>query len=239
MTQLVLPVRLADHAHLDNFLVQDTAALIVQAVRDCAHGAEDEWLFLAGNAGSGRSHLLQAACHELQSACHESMQAGTADARYLPLRLLRDADAADVLANIEAATLVCIDDIDTVVGIKSWELALFHALNRLRDNKRSVMFAATQPPAALAIELPDLKSRLSWATVYRLPDLDDAGKSALLVFRAQQRGMTMSNDVADYIVQRGNRDTAALMDVLDMLDQQSLAQSRRITIPFVKSVTHW
>jgi len=232
MTQLVLPVRLADHARLDNFLVQESSALIVQAVRDCAHGAEDEWLFLAGHTGSGRSHLLQA-------ACHESMQAGVADARYLPLQLLRDADAADVLADIEAATLVCIDDIDTVAGIKRWEQALFHALNRLRDHKCSVIFAATQPPAALAIELPDLQSRLSWATVYRLPDLDDAQKSALLVFRAQQRGMSVSNDVADYIVQRGNRDTAALMDVLDVLDQQSLAQSRRITIPFVKSVMHW
>lgn len=232
MTQLVLPVRLADHAHLDNFLAQDGAALIVQAVRACAHGAEESWLFLAGNVGSGRSHLLQA-------ACQEAMASGIADARYLPLQLLRDAEPADVLADVEAAALVCFDDIDAIAGVKAWEQALFHALNRLRDAKRNVMFAAKQPPAALAINLPDLQSRLTWATVYRLPDLDDAQKSALLIFRAQQRGMTVSTEVAEFIVQRGSRDTNALMDVLDALDQQSLAQSRRITIPFVKSVMDW
>jgi DnaA family protein len=134
---------------------------------------------------------------------------------------------------------VCLDDVDAVAGIAAWEQALFHALNRLRDSRRNVLFAAAQPPAALAIDLPDLKSRLTWATVYSLPDLDDAHKSALLILRARQRGMSISNEVADFIVQRSSRDTAALMDVLEALDQQSLAQSRRITIPFVKSLMGW
>lgn len=232
MTQLVLPVRLADHARLDNFLTPDASSPIVQAVLDCARCDEETWLYLAGNIGSGRSHLLQA-------ACHASTEIGLNDARYLPLQLLRDAEPSDVLADIETAALVCLDDIDAVAGIDAWEKALFHALNRLRDHKRNVLFAAAQPPAALAVRLPDLQSRLTWATVYRLPDLDDVQKSGLLVFRSQQRGMAMASDVADFIVQRGSRDTAALMEILDVLDQQSLAQSRRITIPFVKLVLGW
>lgn len=232
MTQLVLPVRLADHARLDNFLTQGDSSQVLQAVRDCARCNEETWLYLTGNIGSGRSHLLQA-------ACHASTETGISDARYLPLQLLRDAEPVDVLADIETAAMVCFDDIDAVAGIDAWEKALFHALNRLRDGRRNVLFAAAQPPAALAIRLPDLQSRLTWATVYRLPDLSDVQKSALLIFRAQQRGMTMSKDVAEFIVHRGSRDTAALMEILDALDQQSLAQSRRITIPFVKSVMHW
>lgn len=232
MTQLVLPVRLSDHARLDNFFTQDASLLIVQAVRECAQCSGEAWLYLAGNTGSGRSHLLQAACH---AATEPAVQ----DARYLPLQLLRDADPDDVLADIETAALVCFDDLEVVAGIANWEEALFHALNRLRAARSNVLFAASQPPASLDIKLPDLKSRLTWATVFRLPDLDDAQKAALLIFRAHQRGMSMASDVAEFIVQRGSRDTAALMDVLEALDQQSLALSRRITIPFVKSVMHW
>lgn len=232
MTQLVLPVRLSDHARLDNFLALESSALVAQAVRECARCIQESWIYLAGNVGSGRSHLLQA-------ACHEAAETGVTDARYLPLQLLRDAEPADVLTDIETAMLVCFDDIDAVAGNSAWEHALFDALNRLRDNKRNVLFAAAQPPAALPIGLADLQSRLTWAAVYRVPDLDDAQKSALLIFRAQQRGMAMSNEVAEFIVQRGSRDTAALMDVLETLDQQSLAQSRRLTIPFVKSLLGW
>jgi DnaA family protein len=232
MTQLVLPVRLSDHVRLDNFLALESSSLAAQAVRECARCVQESWIYLAGNIGSGRSHLLQA-------ACHEAAEAGVVDARYLPLQLLRDAEPADVLSDIETAMLVCFDDIDAVAGNAAWEHALFDALNRLRDNKRNVLFAAAQPPAALPMALPDLQSRLTWAAVYRLPDLDDAQKSTLLIFRAQQRGMAMSNDVAEFIVQRGSRDTAALIDVLETLDQQSLAQSRRLTIPFVKSLLGW
>jgi DnaA-homolog protein len=232
MTQLVLPVRLSDYARLDNFFAQASSIQIVQAVRDCADCVSESWIYLAGNAGSGRSHLLQA-------ACHASAENGEHDARYLPLQLLRDAAPDDVLADIETATLVCFDDVDVIAGNAEWELALFDALNRLRDSKCNVLFAAAQPPAALPIGLPDLQSRMTWATVYRLPDLDDAQKSTLLVFRAQWRGMTMSTEVAEFIVQRGSRDCAALMEILETLDQQSLAQSRRITIPFVKLVMGW
>ena len=99
MTQLVLPVRLSDHARLDNFFAQDASLLIVQAVRDCAQCGGESWLYLAGNAGSGRSHLLQA-------ACHAATELVVQNARYLPLQLLRDADPDDVLADIETAALV-------------------------------------------------------------------------------------------------------------------------------------
>ena len=233
MTQLVLPVRLADFARFDNFFVASANAASVFALQQCARCQSEQWIFLAGNAGSGRSHLLQATC---QSAAESPL---AADARYLPLGLLIEADAAEVLAGIEAARLVCFDDVDAIAGNDRWQEQLFHALNRLRENHVSVVFAARQPPAGLDVRLADLTSRLAWSTVYRLGDLDDAQKSQLLQFRARCRAMSLPPEVADFIVQRGERDLASLINTLDVIDQQTLAQSRRVTIPFVKSVLGW
>lgn len=233
MTQLVLPVRLSDHARFDNFYVSPANAASVFALQQCASCQGEHWVFLAGNAGSGRSHLLQATCH------FAAESAPAVDARYLPLGLLHDADAAEVLAGIEVARLVCFDDVDVIAGNPAWEEQLFHALNRLREQRASVVFAASQPPAFLGIALPDLASRLAWSTVYRLGDLDDGQKTKLLQFRARCRAMALPPEVAAFIVQRGERDLQSLIDTLDVIDQQTLAQSRRVTIPFVKSVLGW
>ncbi|MES2603524.1 MAG: DnaA/Hda family protein, partial [Pseudomonadota bacterium] len=87
--------------------------------------------------------------------------------------------------------------------------------------------------------LPDLRSRLQLALIYEVHELSDAGKAAALVERAQQRGIELKEDVVNFIMARNQRNMHDLSAMLDRLDQQALAEQRRITIPFVKSCMHW
>ena len=75
IAQLALPVHLQDEATLDNFLFSDDL-LALRRLLEAQTGLEGEpSIFLHGPAGSGRSHLLQAACQALP----------TGEAVYLPL----------------------------------------------------------------------------------------------------------------------------------------------------------
>ena len=83
------------------------------------------------------------------------------------------------------------------------------------------------------------QSRLHSCLIFQIASLSDQEKLSALQLRARNRGMELSDSVADYILQRAERSLASLMLILEQLDQRSLAEQRRLTIPLVKSTLGW
>jgi DnaA family protein len=219
--QLALRLALPDGATFDNFHTGANGALL-HALR-----GDEPFVYLWGGSGAGKSHLLQA-------ACHAAADAGGAPV-YLPMGELVATDP-EVFDGLEAAGLVCLDDVEAIAGRSDWEQALFHLYNRVRDGGGRMIASGQQPPAGLGIGLPDLVSRLGWGPVYQLHPLDEDGKSAALRARARARGFELSEDVAAYLMRRFARDTHSLFALLDRLDAASLVAKRRITIPFLREL---
>jgi DnaA family protein len=226
--QLPLAVQLRDDATLDNFLPCAAVQPLLLALRQQVAPEGEAVIYLHGSAGSGKSHLLQSCCH----------LAG-AGAVYLPLSELEQYDPDEVLQGVDTLDLVSIDDVHTVLGDPAWELALFNLYNRARQQNCRLVLAGNAAPRVLPVDLPDLRSRLSWGIVYQLAQADDEAKVAILRFRAERRGLSLSQEAANYIVSRSPRAMEQLLDLLDKLDRASLAEQRALSIPFVKQVLDW
>ncbi|MDI5891413.1 DnaA regulatory inactivator Hda [Halomonas rhizosphaerae] len=227
--QLPLGVGLRDDATFANFYPGPNATLVDRLVHQLDDGGEP-FLYVWGASGTGRSHLLQAACHAASDRDCRAL--------YLPLTELGHFPPL-MLEEIERLDLVAIDDLDRVMGRKRWEEALFHAFNRLRDAGKRLVIAAEAPPRQLPVKLPDLASRLTWGMTFHLQGLDDAGRLAALQLRARGRGMQLPDEVASYILHRGPRRLDALFETLAALDRASLSAQRKLTIPFVKQALGW
>lgn len=220
--QLPLRIGLRDSATFANFLPAANAQALFALQQQ-----QEPFLYLWGGRGSGKSHLLQAACHAVTESGGSAV--------YLPLEELSQMPA-EMLDGMEHMQLVCIDEIDCIAGNGAWEQALFHLYNRLRDSGNRLVVAGNASPAMLGISLPDLVSRLGWGPVYQLQLLSDEEKAEALCLRASQRGMDMPPEVANYLLNRASRDMQALFALLDELDEVSLAAQRKLTIPFVREV---
>ena len=224
--QLPLALRLREGYDLENYIA---APALDAAVRGLVDGAFGQ-LYVYGDAGTGRTHLLSATVRlaEMQglSAC------------LLPGEELAGL-SPDVLEAFEQFSLLAVDNIDALAGLPAWEEALFHLYNRCREREARCLFAAQAVPAGAGFQLADLASRLAAGPVYRLTLPDDDALAALLARRAARRGLTLNEDVAAYIVQRSERRPAALMRLLEALDEHALVRQRRLTIPFVKEVLGW
>ncbi len=242
--QLPLAVQLRDDATFDNFFLFDEAVsdrrLVVKQLRgqlsqqpsQQQDSPQGEWyIYLYGPTGMGKSHLLQAACHQSDTLGLASL--------YLPLQELVDYSPQDLFEGLEQLELVCLDDIQCVLGKKQWEQALFNLFNRLAENKTRLLVSGDCAIRELPIKLPDLQSRLSWGSVYKLSAIGDEQQLAVFQFRAEKRGLAVNDEVAQYIYHRCQRDMDALVDVLDKLDSASLKEQRRLTVPFVKLVLQW
>ncbi|MEH6582405.1 MAG: DnaA regulatory inactivator Hda [Halioglobus sp.] len=226
--QLALNIQLRDDATLDNFLCAPSEEALMPALRAQLGPEGEPIIYLFGPDDTGKSHLLQACCHLAGSA-----------ALYLPLAELVSYPPDDVLQGIESMSLVCLDDVHSVLGNADWELALFHLINRARQSGCRLLLSGIAAPRVLAIDLPDLRSRLSWGVVYQLAAGEDESRQAIMVFRAGRRGLDMPAEVASYIVNRAPRSLSSLLQLLDQLDAASLAEKRSLSIPFVKAQLGW
>jgi DnaA-homolog protein len=223
--QLTLGVTLRDDATFDNFYVGDNHQ-ILEALRELVNSANEQFIFMWSEASAGISHLLQACCHE---AFHCQLQA-----IYLPLS--EPQFSPQILEDLEIIDLICVDDLESVLGKPEWEEALLHLYNRVRDASTRLVIGAKNNTRALPCQLPDLKSRLSWGLNLKVNALTDEEKLIAILMRADQRGLSLSESVGLFLLRYYSRDMGALFDFLDQLDKTSLAAKRRVTIPFVKEV---
>ncbi|MCE9681621.1 DnaA regulatory inactivator Hda [Halomonas alkalisoli] len=227
--QLPLGVSLRDDATFDSFLPGANATLLETLTHQLDESGEP-FVYLWGATGTGRTHLLQAACHAASSRDLRAL--------YLPLEELGHFPPL-MLEEVERLDLIAIDDVDAVVGRKRWEEGLFHAFNRLRDAGKHLIMASAVSPRQLPVKLPDLASRLTWGVTFHLQGLDDTGRLQALQLRARVRGMQLPDEVARYILHRGPRGLGELCEALAVLDQASLTAQRKLTIPFVKQALGW
>lgn len=210
----------------------------VAAVQVLAQQPGAPWLYLSGSTGCGKSHLLLAACHAASVEVDDSGDAGAAAAQrsrtvqYLPLGSIGDPVAA--LRGVAGSELLALDDVQAIAGNREAEHALFDVYNRARADQTALLFAADVSVAQLALTLPDLRSRLGACTQFSLKSLNDDERRDVLKNQASARGILLDDVVLDWLFARYARDLGALLDLLERLDQASLAAQRRITVPFLR-----
>lgn len=222
--QLPLQIGLQDETTFDNFCMRASLAPLLDSL---ARPTDEPLQFIHGAAGEGKSHLLQAVCHATEGAF------------YLPLDELQSLPAADVLQNLESASLLALDDLAAISGRADWEEALFHLVNRARAAQCSLWVAARRPGIDLGITLADLRSRLAGGVTWAINAATDAEKQRILQFRAERRGLVLPEPVAAYLCARESRALSDLIDALDRIDSASLQLQRPLTVPLVREVMGW
>lgn len=228
--QLPLKFEVRDIFTFDT-LVAGRNDVSVGIVQQCALGEGEKQIYIWSPQGGGKSHLLQAACNlaakNQRTVC------------YLPAEQVID-QPVQILDDIEQVDVVCLDDVDQLIqspaNSGAWEEALFDLINRMRETGNSLLLGAATSPEALQVQLPDLGSRLVWGPVFQLQPLSDADKHEALRKRANQRGLELPENVAEYLMRHYPRDLFGLFERLEKLDTAAMVMQRKLTIPFVKSV---
>lgn len=160
-----------------------------------------------GGAGAGKSHLA-------------AIWARRARAAHAPPLAIR-ADAA--LGEFYGRNIL-VEDADRVAD----ERGLFHLFNLVQESRASMLLTAATPPERWGIRLPDLLSRLRRAPLVEIGMPDDELVRAVLVKLFVDRQLAVDASVIEYIAQRIDRSLDAARDFVRVLDDEALAEGRRI-----------
>jgi len=211
MRQLILDLLPEAPPSFENFVAGSNAETLTGLAAWLAPANRESLFFIWGDAGAGKSHLLQ--------AC----QAPYCDARLDP-----------ELEGLDPATDFCAVDNVEALG-ESGQIVLFNLINRLRASAGRLLAAASVPPLRLILR-EDLRTRLGSGLLYRLQPLSDIEKLTTLAELASARGLVLPPEAFNYFFSRAPRDMRSLMALLVAIDRYSPEQKRPITLPLLREV---
>lgn len=222
--QMTLALDTAPATSFNSFHIDTDTAVVRDTVQAFAEGAlSDLQIYLWGDTGTGKSHLISAAC---QAFSHRGYRVA-----YMPGEMVNQRGALD---GMEQVDLLCIDDLQRID--RASEVDLFHCINRCREVDTRLIIAADRAPDELGLRLKDLQTRLAWGLVFQMGHLSDDGLRDAFRKEIENRSLEASDEVLSYVFRRFPRRMSALKQLVNTLDETSLTEQRRITIPFIKTV---
>ena len=218
MSQLLLDIAPDRRPTLDNFVAGHNLELLSVLRHALSEDSSERFIYVWGEAGSGKSHLLQACV----SAAQDMQQSAVYAQGNVP-------PVPDT-----GATVVAVDDVGQLDDAA--QIGLFDLYNRMRDSGDSMLLVSgLESPLHLKLR-DDLRTRLGWGLVYQLHVLSDEEKAQALVQHARSLGFVLPPEVTQYLLRHGRRDLPSLMAVLEALDALSLRLHRAPSVPLLKEV---
>ena len=142
----------------------------------------------------------------------------------------------DLVSQLNANTVVCLDDLELIVGDREWEEGILELYERLNGGDGVLIVSAKQPPSLVGLDLADLATRFAAGGVYSLKPLAELDLPQAMRFRAGMRGLDLPDSVIQYLIRRLPRNSSVLFSLLDRIDKAAFSRQRRITVPFVKEL---
>ena len=216
------------------------ARSISEAIATDSHCKTFNPLFLFGNTGVGKTHLIQAIGIRIKE------RNPNARVLYVPARLLESQYVAAVAAKpsrinefinfYQSIEVLIIDDIQDLMHKPGTQNAFFHIFNHLHQNQRQIILSSDCAPADLK-EMPErLISRFKWGMTCQLEAPDYELRRSVLEQRAAQDGLKIPTEVLDYIAANITSSIRELEGVVVSLLAYATVLNREITIDLAQSV---
>ena len=222
MEQLLLPVSVSEHMVFESFYPGPNLE-IYQALQ--ANVQKSLWI--SGVQSSGKTHLLQATFQRCIRLSKSSL--------YIPMREF-DQFSPEILDDLEQLHLICIDDIEFILGNQAWERKLLDLYERIQTTDTHLVVASHASPKGINFFLPDLASRFSMSLIHQLEMLSDTEILSAIQMHAEVRGFNLPKESVNYLLKRVERNVGSLIDIIEILDYESLSKQRKLTIPFIKNI---
>jgi len=189
----------------DRFVVGSSnkfAYAAAQAVAE-APGVGYNPLFIWGESGLGKTHLLYAIAHEVHRRHPEYRIVylkGDSFTNEL-IDAIRERTQTQFHNKYRSADLFLMDDVQFIAGRESSQEEMFHTFNTLRDAKKQIVFTADRPPKDMLRLDERLETRFGWGLLAKIDPPDYETRVAILKNKAIRMGLELPEPVIKYVAE--------------------------------------
>jgi len=221
VNQLGLPFSINASYVLDDFSGEKNQELVAN-ILNLIKGKATANIFVYGDKGFGKSHLLQGVIIEGLKQDQKSV--------YLDLN---DDISPDIFELISDFQIIALDNVDQCN--QDNEKYIFDLINKLHSTNQMIVFSSRVKPEGLSVFV-DLKTRLSLASIYSLNRLDDDEIQHVIKRKMNNKSLKVDQRVIDYLIKNQTRDLKKIVEIIDKLDTFSLEKKRSITVPLIRQM---
>lgn len=210
-----------DRYRLDNFIVGPSTQLAHAASEAVARkpGASYNPLYLYGNVGLGKTHLLQGTANQIRNKHkHLKVVYTTAD-RFLTdyVASIKGRSIDKLREKYRAIDVLVIDDVQFLAGKKQTQEELYNIFNILYEAGKQIILSGDRPPKELTELEPRLQSRFEWGITVDLGEPDYETRLAILQEKARAREFIIPQDVAEFIAENVTTNVREIEWVLNQI----------------------
>jgi len=224
----------------DNFVLGRSNELGFAAASQIAQKPGDAYnpLLLYGGTGLGKTHLLHAIGNQLrvQNPSLKVLYLGSERFVSGMIRALRHGDIDNFKKHYRSAGALLIDDIQFFAGKKSSQEEFFHTFNSLLDSKQQIVLTCDRYPKEVEGLEARLRSRFGWGLTVAIEPPDFETRVAILMNKAQERGVQLEESVARLIANRLRSHVRDLEGALNTLIANARFTGRSITEAITREV---
>ena len=199
---------------------------IIYTLKSLNKNSKKQFIYIYGESGSGKSHISISSCKYVNK--------NNLVSTYIPLN--NQEIKPEILENTDQMFLLCIDNLEKIIGIEKWEKALFNCFNYLLESEKNLLITSTKKPNELNYFLPDLKSRMCSCLSFQLHSPDDNQKLIILNIKAKLKELNLPSETAKFLLNHYNRNLKELINNLDIISKKALQEKHQLTIPFIKTI---
>jgi chromosomal replication initiator protein len=230
--QLIFDFPVIPRFSFENFVVCSGNKTAYHFAQKLATGdATENLLYIYGPEGSGKTHLLTALCNAIGGRYFSFRDAGSLYSHSYPSE--GSSPLADLFADANALIL---DDLHLLPDHQEVRVELWELFNACYTSGRKIAIAGLTPPKELPHLDGHLTSRLLWGLVARMDVSDDESRRMILKKLAEDRQMSLPDDVIDQMLLRVRRDIPSLVYALETINRFAIATKRKIGLRLAKEV---
>lgn len=238
LRQYILQFPARPEYRFSNFIVSKGSRFALSCARDICSGDPVNYqsLYLSGASGLGKTHLL------MSIGNHLAETGSPAKALYVHCRdfieSLGRGDSGlpgDLGAPGSEIDFLLLDDIDRITAHPAAQETLYQIYNQTLEQGGKMVFAGRTPADQLEKTESFLTSRFKWGMTAELLPMDDDATARLIHKLAEDLGLDIPDKIITWLLNRIPRDFQSVKSAVTRINEESLRQKHKVTLPLVKT----
>ncbi len=195
-------------------------------------------LFIYGQVGLGKTHLMQAITHQIQQYSPNSTCCYISSERFTNelIDAIRHRSTSNFRKKYRNIDVLLIDDIHFLAGKESTQEEFFHTFNTLHNNHKQIIISSDRPPKEISNLEERLSSRFAWGLITDIQPPDFETRVAILRKKIEREPVDVPEEVITFIAEQIKTNIRELEGALIRVLAYSLLEEHPITLDMAKVI---
>lgn len=233
-------LNLNENFNFDNFVIGPSNRFAASASLAVAESPAKTYnpLFIYGEVGLGKTHLLQAITHKIQSLhsdqkiCYISSENFTNEL----IDSIRNRTTSAFRKKYRNIDVLLIDDIQFIAGKESTQEEFFHTFNNLHNNRKQIIITSDRPPKEISKLEERLISRFAWGLITDIQPPDFETRVAILRKKTENDQLKVPSEVINFIAEEIKTNIRELEGALIRVAAFSVLEEKSLTLDIARHV---